>query len=70
MGHGDMWATSLPRDMWTTSLTSSPALAALARECKGCLGTPCKGCHGTEQNEGRYGPREMWATGAVKIEFT
>src|SRR6266849_5725937 len=28
---------------------SAPALASLARECKGCPGTFCKGCHETEQ---------------------
>src|SRR5215471_1717357 len=32
-----------------------PALAALAPECKGCLGTPCKECHGTEHEFGRCG---------------
>src|ERR1700690_2434913 len=26
----------------------APALAALARKCKGCLETFCKGCHETE----------------------
>src|ERR1700732_4479384 len=29
-------------------LTYTPALAALARECKGCPETFCKGCHETE----------------------
>src|SRR5450631_1832804 len=37
-------------------LSEPPVLASLARECKGCLGTPCKGCHGTEQPIGCDGP--------------
>jgi len=35
----------------------APALAALARKCKGCLETFCKGCHETEHKE-----RLEWAT--------
>src|SRR5271157_6231347 len=30
----------------------TPALATLAPECKGCLGTLCKGCRGTEHKLG------------------
>ena len=35
----------------------TPALASLAPECKGCLGTLCKGCHGTEQTARGRGTR-------------
>src|SRR6202044_255524 len=37
-------------------LSYTPALATLARECKGFHGTLWKGCHETEQNEGKCGP--------------
>src|SRR5271169_38829 len=33
----------------------TPALATLARECKGCPGTLWKGCHGTEHKRRRDG---------------
>ena len=36
-------------------LTCTPALAALARECKGCPETFCKGCHETEQKGAKDG---------------
>src|ERR1022692_1670245 len=42
----------------------APALAALARECKGCLETFRKGCHETEHKTGLE-----WATRRVMVRY-